>query len=56
MREEEIEWGCGLLEMAGGGAVVASTCDMGAESMARARMVGGDRANRLDPRVSGRGA
>jgi hypothetical protein len=31
-------------------------CDMGAESMARARMVGGDRANRLDPRVSGRGA
>jgi hypothetical protein len=36
MREEEIEWGCGLLEMARGGAVVASTCDVGAESMARA--------------------
>jgi hypothetical protein len=39
MRKGDSEWGCGLLEMAGGGAVATSACVVGAESTACARVV-----------------
>ena len=51
--------GCEPLEMAGGGAVAASACVMGAESTtcaeSCARMVREDGTNRQGPRVSRRG-
>jgi hypothetical protein len=34
MREGKSEWGCGELEMSGGGAIVASACVVGTESTA----------------------
>jgi hypothetical protein len=42
MREGESEWGCKELEMAEGGVVAASACDVGAESTACARVVCAD--------------
>jgi hypothetical protein len=46
--------GCRVLEMAGGGAVVVSACDMGTKSMVCARTVGGDGVDRWGPWISGR--